>query len=214
MKEVVGIVDYGVGNLHSIYNSIVNLGFECKIIKNDKTYSYFSKLILPGVGAFPYSMEKLRSEGNFEKILNFIKSGKNLLGVCLGMQILSSESFELKRTSGIGFFDAKVKNITDLVKDKNNLKIPNIGWEEIIINFESKLFKDFTSNNNFLYFAHSFALNNNSKISKLVSSNYLYNGTKIISSIEKDNVYGVQFHPEKSGQTGIKVLKNFLNLSD
>lgn len=212
MTELIGILDYGVGNLHSISNAMKGLGSQIQIIDSAQDFSKYSKLILPGVGAFPYAMEQIKINDYEIGIYEFIRSGKPVLGICLGMQILARKSFEIKETMGLGIFDADVHPLSDLVSKNQNPIIPNMGWQKVLINKNSSLIMKSSTDSEFLYFAHSFGLKEAPEISKNISSSFMFFGTPIISSIEMDNVFGLQFHPEKSGKNGLSILRNFINI--
>jgi len=212
MTEIIGILDYGVGNLHSLSNAIKGLGSRIQIIDSAQDFSKYSKLILPGVGAFPYAMEQIKINDYEISIYNFIRSGKPVLGICLGMQILARKSFEIKETIGLGIFDADVHPLNDLVSKNQKPIIPNMGWQKISIKKNSSLIMKSSIDSEFLYFAHSFGLKEEPNISKNITSSFMLFGTPIISSIEIDNVFGLQFHPEKSGKNGLSILQNFVNI--
>ena len=212
MSELVGIVDYGVGNLHSITNAIANLGLKCEITTKGQAFSRYSKVILPGVGAFPYAMQQISNNGYDSEIYNFIKSGKHLLGICLGMQILASKSYEIEQTRGLGLLNAEVHSLTSLISSDLKPTIPNMGWRNIEFVDSSSLIRNSASKQRFFYFAHSYAIKSDLEISSYVTTTFNYFGANIISSIEKDNVSGLQFHPEKSGKLGIEILQNFVNM--
>jgi glutamine amidotransferase len=212
MTDIIGILDYGVGNLHSISNSVTSLGSNSKIISNNQSFSKYSKLILPGVGAFPFAMEQIFVNKYDHEIYEFIKSGKPVLGICLGMQILARESFEIKQTKGLGVFAAEVNSLSRIVAEDKNPIIPHMGWRKIEIIKNSRLFHKSTLESEFLYFAHSFGLRSSPEILNNVTSSFDFFGTPIISSIEQGNVFGLQFHPEKSGKIGSVILQNFLDL--
>ena len=212
VSELIGIVDYGVGNLHSITNAITHLGLKCEIISKGQAFSKYSKVILPGVGAFPYAMHQISINGYDSEIYDFVKSGKHLLGICLGMQILASKSYEIEQTNGLGLLHAEVHSLRSIISSDLNPTIPNMGWRNIDLVNSSCLIRNSASKQSFLYFAHSYAVKAELEISSYITTTFSYFGTNFISSIEKDNVNGLQFHPEKSGKLGIEILRNFVNI--
>jgi glutamine amidotransferase len=212
MAELIGILDYGVGNLHSLSNAMKGLGSQIQIIDSAQDFSKFSKLILPGVGAFPYAMEQIKINDYEISIHEFIRSGKPILGICLGMQILARKSFEIKETTGLGIFDADVHSLSDLVSKNLKPTIPNMGWQKVSIKKHTSLLMKSSTDSDFFYFAHSFGLKEAPEVSKNITSYFTFFGTPLISSIEIDNVFGLQFHPEKSGENGLSILRNFVNI--
>ncbi|MFH1004448.1 MAG: imidazole glycerol phosphate synthase subunit HisH [Bacteroidota bacterium] len=196
------IIDYGVGNLVSIKNILKKVGINASISNEINVIKDASKLILPGVGSFNYSMQKINENG-LNNILNqkVLIEKIPLLGICLGLQLMTKESEE-GQLPGLGWINAKT--IRFRLND-TKLKIPNMGWNEIIIKKESKLFHDMPQPSRF-YFAHSFHLECFDKQDILLTANY---GYEFICGIEKDNIVGVQFHPEKSHKYGMKLLYNF-----
>ena len=212
MNELVGIVDYGVGNLHSISNAVTSFGVDFKIIDKHEDFTKFSKIILPGVGAYPYAMKQILTNGFDSEIYNFVKSGKYILGICLGMQILANKSNEISETKGLGLFDASVKSLKDFESNVTKIVLPNMGWREVNLDLKSKLFQTFTINRKILYFAHSYAIKVDDNFTNFNTSSFDFFGTSVLSSFEMENIHGLQFHPEKSGKVGIEILQNFINL--
>ena len=167
------------------------------------------KLILPGIGAFGWAMDNLKKLKIIEPILKNVNSGKPILGICLGMQLLFEKSFEFGKNNGLGLLKGE---ITELKKTEN-LKIPHIGWNKVYPknqNFDGTLLEN--SSENLYYFVHSFKVDIKNKQYKTYSTDYGKNS--FCSAVEHKNIFGVQFHPEKSGDSGIKVLKNFLNFEN
>jgi len=201
----VGIIDYGMGNLLSVSNAVEYLGYDCKIIDKPSLLSQFDKLILPGVGAFEACIDNLESK-NFVKFLNneVLINKKPILGICLGMQIMAKRGFEGGEFDGLGWFDAEVVKIKP---EDNSIKVPNIGWNEINYNDNNILFKNLRKPVE-VYFVHSYHMNCLHKKDIIATSNH---GHEITAAINKNNIYGTQFHPEKSQDLGLQILENFLN---
>jgi glutamine amidotransferase len=201
---MLGIVDYGVGNLFSLECSLKKIGVECAVSSDKNFLSGCDRVILPGVGAFGDAAEKLNKSGLKDTILNIAKSGTPLLGICLGMQLLFDKSYEFGEHSGLGLISGEVRYMGEVVK---GLKIPHIGWNSLNFKRESKLFK-YVNEGDYVYFVHSYHAVNCDK--NLVATAYY--GGNICAAVESGNVYGVQFHPEKSGDVGLSILKAFSKL--
>ena len=207
----ISIVDYKVSNLKSVSNALNFLEINNEITSNPKKILDSDAAILPGVGSFPQGMKNLNNLGLIGPIKEFIFKNKPFLGICLGMQLLFDQSHEFCLTPGLGIFRGEVKNFKMINK---TCMIPHLGWNQVKINpsiSTNKLllnpFKNITKNQNLFYFVHSFiVLPNNSK-DILTETNY--NNVKFCSSILNKNIFASQFHPEKSGNFGLKVLKNF-----
>ena len=196
----INIVKSGVGNIGSIVRVINDLEYESKIINNPNEFSETKKIILPGVGSFDSFINSLKSKKLFNKIQDLvINKNYSILGICVGMQSLFLESEEGTET-GLGFINSKCKKFDSKIK-----KVPHIGWNNIIIKKQNKLFDDIE--NNYFYFAHSYNINDIEKEFTLSTTKYIY---EFVSSISWKNIYGVQFHPEKSFQQGKQVIKNFI----
>jgi len=203
---VIGIVDYNMGNLRSVYNAFEKIGKKVDIVKDmDKLKSY-DKIFLPGVGAFGDAMKSLKETGMAEAVLSFAKSGKPLLGVCLGMQLLFDKSCEFGETKGLGLIPGEILEF-DKSKFQTKLKVPHMGWNEILIQKESSLLKDI-KDETYLYFVHSFHATCSDEF-VLAKTSY---GYSFPSVVQRDNIFGFQPHPEKSHDNGLKILKNFVEL--
>lgn len=202
---MIGIVDYGMGNLLSVKNALDYLGEDCLICNTPAQLDTVDKLILPGVGAFPDCMKNLKDHGMFDALnTNVIGQTKPVLGICLGMQVMAKLGHEMSVTPGFGWFDAEV---IPIVPDDPRIKIPNIGWENVEFKTDSYLLKDFNNTPDF-YFVHSFYMD--CKNEEDVDSWYYLGDKKITASIRKNHIFGTQFHPEKSSDFGRSVLLNFL----
>lgn len=202
MKKIC-ILDYGAGNVASVYNVIKYLGFNCKIT-NDRNYiKDSSHIILPGVGAYSSSVNKFKKKIDINLLENEIHNKKKpFLGICVGMQILSTLGLEFGECKGLNW-------IGGIVKMLNHTKLPHIGWNRIKILKKSTITKNLESGHEF-YFVNSFYFEPKDKNTVVASTNY---GNSFCSIIEKENIFGVQFHPEKSQKAGQILLKNFLNLN-
>ncbi len=202
---MIGIINYGMGNLQSVKNSLDYLGIPNTIVYKPNEVSKCDKIILPGVGAFGTAMDKLVQLGFSEKIKEFAYLKKPVLGVCLGMQLLFEESEEYGVHKGLGLLKGKVLPFSKKVK---RLPIPHVGWNTIHQKHASSILKDIEDQSSF-YFVHSFYCNPKDLKIVLAQTNY---GIDFASIVGKDNIMGCQFHPEKSQTAGLKLLKNFQNL--
>ncbi len=199
---MIAIIDYGAGNLFSVQNALNFLGIENKVTKDPEEIRNADKLILPGVGAFPDAMRMLYEAGLVDVIKEQVKT-KPLMGICLGMQMLFEKSYEFGETEGLGFIPGTV----ELMKPENDLLIPHIGWNALEKNEACPLLKE-VEEGDYVYFVHSFAAVTDVKN----VAAYCDYGMKVPALVAKGNVYGCQFHPEKSGKTGLDILKNFAML--
>ncbi len=204
---MIAIVDYGVGNLFSLVSSFKAIGAEVVITNDKKVIEKADKIILPGVGAFEDAVLKLRNSGLDNVIINEVNKGKYLLGICLGMQMLFEKSYEFGCHNGLGLIKGEVVAMSENL-DKS-LKIPHIGWNALTFKGNSKLFK-YINDGDFVYFVHSYYADNCEK-SVIATTEY---GKHITAAVESANVFGCQFHPEKSGEIGLNILKAFCELGD
>jgi imidazole glycerol-phosphate synthase subunit HisH len=196
---MIGIVDYGIGNIKAFYNIYKEKNIDLKIISNTEDFNQnIKKLILPGVGSFDNAISLLQEKKLFKKIIDFTKNPENkILGICIGMQILALQSLE-GNLNGMELIDGKFKKL-------NNKILPHIGWNNIKFKNKINLFNDIDQNSYF-YFLHSYALLNLNEKYKVCETFY---GENFVSAFKKDNIYGIQFHPEKSHLLGSKILLNF-----
>lgn len=202
---MIGIIDYNMGNLASVYNACSLLDKKAAIQKDANKLKNYDRLILPGVGAFGDAMEHLEKTGMNEAILEFVKSGKPILGICLGMQLLFEKSYEFGEHKGLGLLDGEIVKF-DKSKMSEDSKIPHIGWNTIDTHNDHTLFDGL--DNPYLYFVHSYhAVTSDKNI--IGTTTY---GYEFVSAVHKDNIYGFQPHPEKSHNNGIKILENFINI--
>jgi len=193
----IGIVDYNMGNLASVKNAFNKINANAEVVSEADKLKNYDKLIFPGVGAFGDAMEHLKETNLDEAMKEFIKTGKSVLGVCLGMQLLFEKSEEFGSHKGLGVIEGEV------VKFKTDKKIPHMGWNKLF-HKNSPLFEGL--NNPYLYFVHSYHVVCDEKY---VIGKTIY-GYEFVSAVNKDNVFGFQPHPEKSHNEGIKILKNFV----
>lgn len=195
---MIAIIDYGAGNLFSVKNALDFLGFENRVTSSADELKAADRLILPGVGAFPDAMRMLGESG----LIGVIKEEaliKPLLGICLGMQMLFEKGYEFSETDGLGLIKGSVKLMTP-----EKLPIPHIGWNSLEFNEPCKLLEN-VGNEEYVYFVHSFAAD---CPSENVAA-YCDYGAKVPALVQNGNVYGAQFHPEKSGETGLNILRSF-----
>ena len=198
------IINYGMGNIHSVYNAVKELGYNPIVSNKCDEISNSDIFILPGVGAFETAMKSLNLLGLTDKIKNqVLVKKKRILGICLGMQLFAEYSEEGNIINGLSLIPGKVLDL----KKKINLRVPHIGWNSIEIMQDSKLFKNIGCNQDF-YFVHRYFYECKQEY-KISTTNYGFNFT---SAIQMDNIYGVQFHPERSHNIGIRLLKNFLTI--
>lgn len=198
---MIAILDYGIGNLKSVYNMFKKVGVESTITSDSSTIRNADKYLLPGVGSFDHGITSLRNAPFFDVLENeVLKNRKPIIGICLGMQLLTNSSEE-GQEKGLGWIDAETLKF-DLT-DKS-LSIPHMGWNNIYPKSQDTIFRDLEDNR--FYFVHSFHVVCNSEENVLATTNY---GQEFTCSINRENVYGVQFHPEKSHKYGMQLLKNF-----
>lgn len=207
MKEVeimVAIIDYDAGNIKSVEKAIQFLGEEAVMTRDENVIMKADRVILPGVGAFGDAMENIRKYDLERVIKAYVETGKPFLGICLGLQLLFKESEESVGIKGLDLIPGAIVKIPD----GEGLKIPQIGWNSITVNPESRLFKGI-NDGSYVYFVHSFYLKCENESDVAAKTYY---GTEIHAAVERGNLFACQFHPEKSGEVGLKILKNFINL--
>ena len=213
MPEV-AVVDYGVGNLFSVRRALETCGATVEVTSDPNIILSSSRVILPGVGAFADGMAELRSQGLDEVVREVVKQGNFLLGICLGMQMLLDESEEFGTNEGLGLISGSVVPIPVTTLDGRPQKIPHIGWSSLVLSSDLKIFRSGLLQNiksgEAVYFAHSFMANPTNPSHRLAEC--AYGGKTISAVIQNDNLFGCQFHPEKSGEVGLQVLQNFLSL--
>ncbi|MBQ4039766.1 MAG: imidazole glycerol phosphate synthase subunit HisH [Oscillospiraceae bacterium] len=200
------IVDYGVGNLFSIASSLKYLEIESIVTKDAEVLRNASHIILPGVGAFGDAMEKLKSTGLVPVLNELVKEGKPIMGICLGMQMLFEKSYEYGEHEGLGWINGTVRPLEEAFEtEKIDLKIPHMGWNSLTFAKTGSPVLKYTQEGDFVYFVHSYyAADCDDAL--IAWADY---GVKIPAVVAKDNVFGCQFHPEKSGNIGLSILKAF-----
>lgn len=204
MIEEVSIIDYGLGNIYSIQKAIDLLGYSSKLIRCPEEIQHASHVVLPGVGAFPYAMNVLSKDGLNEAIVEYANAGGRLLGICLGMQLLFSQSEENGLSTGLQLLNGTVKKFPNY----EGYAVPQVQWNQVSMQDRSILMSCI-NNNEYFYFLHSFFVEPNDTANCEVGlSNYA--GKDYISLVESGNVMGTQFHPEKSGKAGLKLINNFI----
>ncbi len=200
-----GIVDYGAGNLFSLKSSIAMIGEKAVVTSDAKVLEKADRIILPGVGAFGDAAAKLRASGLDREIIRLAQSGRYIMGICLGMQLLFEKSCEYGEHEGLGLIKGTVKDMKPDIPA--GLKVPHIGWNLLKFKKPSPLFK-YVNEGEFVYFVHSFYA---AECDEAVTAVTEY-GAEITAAAEDGNVFGCQFHPEKSGRTGLAILKAFCEL--
>ena len=202
---MIAIIDYGVGNLFSLSSSLRAIGFDAVVTGDAEIIKKADKLILPGVGAFADAIAKLRSTGLDREIIREVARGKKLLGICLGMQMLFDKSYEYGTHTGLGLISGEVIPMEGTID--NTLKIPHIGWNSLVFQKETPLFK-YIQDGDFVYFVHSYYASN-CQSAVIATTQY---GKPLTAAVAQDNIFGCQFHPEKSGDVGLKILKAFCEM--
>ncbi|TMV50960.1 imidazole glycerol phosphate synthase subunit HisH [Paenibacillus mesophilus] len=199
---MIAIIDYGMGNLHSVSKAVERLGYEAHVTSNPEEIMAARGAILPGVGAFGDAMDNLRETGLKQTVLQYAASGKPLLGICLGMQLLFAESEEHGRHEGLSLLPGKV------IRFRGPYKVPHMGWNKLSFRKPSPLLEGLMEG--YVYFVHSYHAIPEQTADLLATTDYYQAVTAIVG---RDNVYGMQFHPEKSGELGMRLLERFLTLS-
>ncbi|MDD6794884.1 MAG: imidazole glycerol phosphate synthase subunit HisH [Clostridiaceae bacterium] len=198
------IIDYGMGNLKSVYNALNEINCECAISSDISEIRKADALILPGVGAFKDCMENLKKANLIEVIKEEARKNKPLLGICLGMQVLFEKGYEVEETEGLGLLKGSIVQMED-----KSVKIPHIGWNRLEVNNKDNILPQFNKEV-FAYYVHSYYAKGYDEENLIAYSNY--GKMKIPGIVRKNNIIGIQFHPEKSGENGLEILKRFKEL--
>ena len=200
----ISIIDYGLGNLHSVLGAVRKVGYEAIITNNTSKILASDKLILPGVGAFADGMKNLKDLNLIDPLDQFVNIKKKpILGICLGFQLLAEESFEFGHHRGLGWINASVEKLSS---ENKEIRIPHVGWNDLLKHKDIILW-DGIPNDALFYYVHSYYMN--CKDEKIITGKCKY-GTEFTSAIQKQNIFAVQFHPEKSQFYGLKIIKNFI----
>ena len=205
---MIAIVDYGVGNLFSLQSSLEYIGAKAAVTNSASDLAAADKIILPGVGAFGDAAEKLRSSGLYETVLDQARSGKPLMGICLGMQLLFQKSFEFGEHEGLGLLKGEIRPLADVVP--SGYKIPQMGWNALRFHGEKHPLFRYVSEGDCVYFVHSYYAAGCDE-SLIASVEY---GAPVTAAVAKGNVSGCQFHPEKSGDVGLNILRAFCEMKE
>lgn len=207
---MIAVIDYGMGNLRSVQKALELVGAKTKVASSASDIAKCDKLVFPGVGAFGDAMKELRKRALVEPIKDAIRDGKPFLGLCLGMQLLFEKSDEAPGVKGLSVLKGDVKRFKFA---KGGLKVPHMGWNSIAVTPKAsaasrRIFKG-VSDDAYMYFVHSYYVRPKEKAVTLTTTDY---GIDFVSGVHKDNIYGLQFHPEKSQALGLKILENFVKL--
>ena len=209
---MISVIDYGVGNLFSLKSSLDYIGLDTTLTNDIEKIKNSKGIILPGVGAFRDAIKNLEKYNLKDIIIEEAKSGKQFLGICLGMQLLFEKSYEYGEYNGLGLIDGEIDEIKKHISSELDLKIPHMGWNNLNVNDkfkDDKILKNIDFENDvYVYYVHSYFANTDIK-NVIAYSDY---GTNIPGIVKKNNVYGMQFHPEKSSDVGLKLLKNWGDL--
>jgi len=203
---MIAIIDYGVGNLFSLASSLGFIGVDVTVTSDEKVIRSADRLILPGGGAFEDAARKLRESGLDRVVIEEAKAGKPLLGICLGMQMLFEKSYEYGEHEGLGLIRGSVRPIRDVISA--DLKVPHIGWNSLQFGKEKSPLFRYLKEGDFVYFVHSF-YGSECEDSVIATTEY---GATLTAAVANGNVYGTQFHPEKSGEVGLNILRAFCEI--
>ena len=207
---MISIIDYDAGNIKSVEKAIGFLGKEAIITRDRDEILSADGVILPGVGAFGDAMEKLKSYNLIQTIYDYADSGKPFLGICLGLQLMFKESEESPGVTGLGLLDGRIERIPGTDAEGNSYKVPHIGWNSLEVNPKSRLLSG-VAENSYVYFVHSYYLKADNP--EDVAARTVYN-VSIDAAVEKGNIMASQFHPEKSSEVGLGILKNFIKMTE
>ena len=202
---MIAIIDYGVGNLFSLQSSFKQIGANAVVTCDKAVIESADRIVLPGVGAFGDASKKLAESGLDKVVIEQAKKGKPLLGICLGMQMLFDKSLEYGEHKGLGLIGGEIRSISEVIP--KDLKIPHIGWNALTLSGEQNGLFKYIKNGDHVYFVHSFY---GAKCDSIVATAEY--GVPLTAAVAKNNVYGCQFHPEKSGRVGLDILRGFLEV--
>ena len=205
---MIAIVDYGVGNLFSLESSFKAIGQQVVVTGDERVIESADKIVLPGVGAFGDASKKLFDSGLADVVIAQAKNGKPLLGICLGMQLLLDKSFEYGEHKGLGLIKGEIRPIAEVIPE--NLKIPHIGWNALNFKGEKNQLFKYVNQGECVYFVHSY-YGANCEESVIATAEY---GAVLTASVANNNVFGCQFHPEKSGRVGLNILRAFCEIGE
>lgn len=205
---MISIIDYDAGNIKSVEKALLYLGEDAVITSDRDVIMSSDRLILPGVGAFGDAMNRIKGRGLDKVIYDFVETGKPFLGICLGLQLLFKESEESPGATGLGLLDGKITKLPSEDSDGISYKVPQIGWNSLTVNPKSKLLEGI-KDGAYVYFVHSFYLKADNP--EDVAARTVYS-TVVDAAVEKGNIMATQFHPEKSSEVGLRILKNFVAL--
>ena len=212
-KNTLVIIDYGLCNLKSVHNALLSIGIDSTVSDNPADLESARAVILPGVGAFKDGMKGLREKNFIDPVLQYVASGRPFLGICLGMQLLMTKSYEFGEHEGLNLIEGEVVSFKNRwVEGQLNFKVPHIGWNGLQVNGHpwGKTILEDLSEGQEMYFVHSYRVEPKNKDHVLAQTEYA--GIKFCSVSKKDNIYGCQFHPEKSSTYGLRILNNFARL--
>lgn len=215
MKRIVGIVDYGMGNMYSVAQALEHVGADVRLLSMAEELKQVDLLLLPGVGSYEAGMRELRERELVTPIVEYVHKGKPFLGICLGMQLLFEVSEEFGEHAGLGLIPGRVTAIPSLGHDQQPHKIPHIGWNGLTLpsdreNWQGTILQGLSPGVS-AYFVHSYTAVPSNPNHRLADCDY--DGCCISAAVQADNVYGCQFHPEKSGDSGLRILRNFVSLN-
>ena len=208
-EKSITIVDTRIGNIFNLTRALESINCKCVLTNNEKLIKKADRLLLPGVGAFQDGMNELKKNDLSKSIIEFSRSGKPLFGICLGMQLMMSFSTENGNHEGLNLIDGKVIRFDSPKNNVDLFKVPHIGWNTLIKTKDNRLFQNLDKEP-FMYFLHSYYVI--PKNEQIILSLTNYGKNKFCSTFQNENIFGCQFHPERSGKQGIKILENFLNL--
>ena len=201
---MIGVIDYGMGNLRSVLNALEHLGADARLVDNPEQAARADKLVLPGVGAFGEGMRRLRELGFTDSLPSLAGNGRPLLGICLGMQLLADGSSEHGEHRGLGLIPGRVARI----ETAPSLRIPHVGWNNLEVERPSRMLSGLPAESTF-YYVHSYEFRPGSPELRTATTDY---GKAVTACVELGSVFGVQFHPEKSQADGLRLLRNFIGL--